>query len=84
MTRCAPISGKGQTDALQVVVPDAGATTAAQQAAYAARLSLLPDVASVDSFSGIYVKGTHHAAPPGYLAQFQQGRRGLVLGRPHG
>ncbi len=65
--------GQGQTDAIQVVVAHAGATTAAQQAAYAVRLSKLPDVESVASSSGIYVNGVRRAAPAGYLAQFNQG-----------
>jgi putative drug exporter of the RND superfamily len=65
--------GQGQTDALQVVVPHVGSATTAQQAAYAVRLSNLPDVQSVDSSSGIYVKGTALAGPPSYLAQFSNG-----------
>jgi putative drug exporter of the RND superfamily len=65
--------GQGQTDALQVVVPHTGSATAAQQAAYAVHLSELPDVESVNAPSGIYVAGTHYAAPAGYLAQFSRG-----------
>jgi putative drug exporter of the RND superfamily len=65
--------GRGQTDALQVVVPDIGSTTPAQQAAYAARLSRLPDVDRVDGSSGIYVDGSRLAGPANYLAQFSQG-----------
>ncbi len=65
--------GQGQTDVIDVVVPDAGATTATEEAAYATHLSQLPDVESVDSSSGIYVSGTHYAAPAGYMAQFHRG-----------
>ena len=65
--------GQGQTDALQVVVPRVGATTASEQAAYAVHLSLLAGVESVDSSSGIYVNGSHYVAPAGYMAQFHKG-----------
>jgi putative drug exporter of the RND superfamily len=65
--------GQGQTDALQVVAPRTDGATAAQQAAYAVRLSMLPDVARVDSSSGIYVHGRHIAGPTSYLAQFSDG-----------
>jgi RND superfamily putative drug exporter len=62
--------GQGQTDALQVVVPNTGASTLQQQAAYAVRLSKMPDVQRVDASSGIYLKGTDVGGPGGYLSQF--------------
>jgi RND superfamily putative drug exporter len=62
--------GQGQTDALQVVVPNTGATTPQQQAAYAVQLSKLPDVQRVDASSGIYLNGTDVGGPAGYLSQF--------------
>jgi RND superfamily putative drug exporter len=65
--------GQGQTDALQVVAPRTGTATAAQQAAYAVRLSLLPDVQRVDSHGGIYARGKLLGGPPSYLAQFSNG-----------
>jgi RND superfamily putative drug exporter len=65
--------GQGQTDALQVVAPNIGSTTPAQQAAYANYLSKLPDVERVDGSSGIYVDGSRLAGPANYLAQFSQG-----------
>jgi RND superfamily putative drug exporter len=65
--------GQGQTDALQVVAPRTDGATATQQAAYAVRLSMLPDVARVDSSSGIYFHGRHVAGPTSYLAQFSNG-----------
>jgi putative drug exporter of the RND superfamily len=63
--------GQGQTDALQVVVPYTGRSTVAQQAAFAARLSKLPDVQRVDSSSGVYSRGTDLGGPASYLAQFR-------------
>jgi RND superfamily putative drug exporter len=63
--------GQGQTDALQVVVPHTGHTTPQQQAAFAVRLSKLPDVQRVDSSSGIYSHGTDLGGPASYLAQFR-------------
>jgi RND superfamily putative drug exporter len=65
--------GAGQTDALQVVAASTGDTTAAQQAAYAAHLSRLPDVQRVDSASGVYYHGTDLGGPATYLAQFRGG-----------
>jgi RND superfamily putative drug exporter len=65
--------GAGQTDALQVVAASTGDTTAAQQAAYAAHLSRLPDVQRVDSASGVYYHGTGLGGPAPYLAQFRGG-----------
>jgi putative drug exporter of the RND superfamily len=62
--------GQGQTDALQVVVPHTGHSTPQQQAAFAVRLSKLPDVQRVDSFSGVYSRGTDLGGPASYLAQF--------------
>ncbi|HWF14620.1 MAG TPA: MMPL family transporter [Acidimicrobiales bacterium] len=62
--------GQGQTDALQVVAPRTGGAGAAVQAAYAARLSELPDVQRVDAASGVYFHGVRLPAPPSYLAQF--------------
>jgi putative drug exporter of the RND superfamily len=63
--------GQGQTDALQVVVPHTGHSTPQQQAAFAVRLSKLPDVQRVDSSSGVYSRGTDLGGPPNYLAQFR-------------
>jgi RND superfamily putative drug exporter len=68
--------GQGQTDALQVVVPRSGHTTLQQQAAYAVRLSKLPDVQRVDSSSGVYFHGTDLGGPATYLAQFR-GKTGV-------
>jgi RND superfamily putative drug exporter len=68
--------GQGQTDALQVVVPRTGDTTLQQQAAYAVRLSKMPDVQRVDASSGIYLNGTDVGGPAGYLAQFR-GKTGV-------
>jgi putative drug exporter of the RND superfamily len=68
--------GQGQTDALQVVAPHAGHTTQKQQAAYAIRLSKMPDVQRVDSSSGIYLDGTDVGGPAKYLAQFR-GKSGV-------
>jgi RND superfamily putative drug exporter len=62
--------GQGQTDALQVVVPHTGHSTPQQQAAFAVRLSKLPDVQRVDSSSGVYARGTDLGGPASYLAQF--------------
>jgi RND superfamily putative drug exporter len=66
--------GQGATDSLQVVAPRTGAVTVSEQAAYALSLSKLPDVQSVDSSSGIYFAGKHVSGPPGYAAQFTNGR----------
>jgi RND superfamily putative drug exporter len=68
--------GQGQTDALQVVVPRTGHATLQQQAAYAVRLSMLPDVQRVDSSSGVYLHGTDVGGPASYLAQFR-GKTGV-------
>jgi RND superfamily putative drug exporter len=65
--------GQGETDALQVVAPHARGTTLQQQAAYARYLSKLPDVAQVDSSSGMYFNGVHVDGPPGYATQFGNG-----------
>jgi RND superfamily putative drug exporter len=62
--------GQGQTDALQVVVPNTGSSTPQQRAAYAVRLSKMTDVQRVDSSSGIYLKGADVGGPAGYLGQF--------------
>jgi RND superfamily putative drug exporter len=62
--------GQGQTDALQVVVPHTGHTTLQEQAAYAVRLSKMPDVQRVDSSSGVYIDGNDVGGPAKYLAQF--------------
>jgi RND superfamily putative drug exporter len=62
--------GQGQTDALQVVVAKTEGTSAAVQSAYAAHLSLLPDVQRVDAASGIYFHGVALPAPAAYLRQF--------------
>jgi RND superfamily putative drug exporter len=62
--------GQGQTDALQVVAPRTGSSGPAVQAAYAARLSELPDVERVDAASGVYFHGVRLPAPTSYLAQF--------------
>jgi len=66
--------GQGQTDALQVVAPRTGSAGPAAQAAYAVRLSELPDVQRVDAASGVYTHGVRLPAPGAYLAQF--GRNG--------
>jgi putative drug exporter of the RND superfamily len=62
--------GQGQTDALQVVAPHTGSAGPGAQAAYAARLSRLPDVQRVDAASGVYFRGVRLTAPSSYLAQF--------------
>ncbi len=62
--------GQGQTDALAVVAPRTGTAGPAVQAAYAARLSELPDVQRVDAASGVYFRGVRLPAPSSYLAQF--------------
>ena len=63
--------GQGQTYALQVVAPRTGDAGPAVQAAYAARLSRLPDVQRVDAASGVYFHGVRLPAPTSYLAQFE-------------
>ena len=65
--------GQGETDALQVVAPRAGHASLRQQAAYALSLSKLPDVARVDSSSGMYFDGTHVGEPASYAKQFSNG-----------
>jgi putative drug exporter of the RND superfamily len=65
--------GQGQTDALQVVAASTNGVSASQQAAYAARLSSLPDVQRVDSASGVYYHGVSLGGPPAYLDQFSNG-----------
>ena len=62
--------GQGQTDALQVVAAHTGAAGTGVQAAYAARLSELPDVERVDAASGVYFHGVRLPAPASYLDQF--------------
>ena len=62
--------GQGQTDALQVVAPSTGSAGPSAQAAYAVRLSELPDVERVDTASGIYFHGVRLSAPAAYLDQF--------------
>jgi RND superfamily putative drug exporter len=62
--------GQGQTDALQVVAPRAGSAGPGARAAYAMRLSELPDVQRVDAASGVYIHGVRLPAPSSYLAQF--------------
>ncbi|HEY1651403.1 MAG TPA: MMPL family transporter [Acidimicrobiales bacterium] len=62
--------GQGQTDALQVVAPRTGTAGPSVQAAYAVRLSELPDVQRVDAASGVYFRGVRLPAPAAYLAQF--------------
>jgi len=62
--------GQGQTDALQVVAPRTGSATPAVEAAYAARLSDLPDVQRVDTTSGVWSRGVRLPAPTSYEAQF--------------
>jgi RND superfamily putative drug exporter len=62
--------GQGQTDALQVVAPATGSATPAVEAAYAARLSELPDVERVDAASGVWFHGVRLPAPALYEAQF--------------
>jgi putative drug exporter of the RND superfamily len=62
--------GQGQTDALQVVAPQTGAAGPATEAAYAARLSKLPDVQRVDAASGVWFHGVRLPAPASYEAQF--------------
>lgn len=65
--------GQGQSGALQVVAPREDLVPPAQRAAYAVRLSDLPDVERVDAASGIYVHGVGLPAPPAYAAQFNGG-----------
>jgi RND superfamily putative drug exporter len=65
--------GQGETDALQVVAPSVAGTSVAQQDAYAAYLSKLPDVQRVDSSGGIYARGTRLGGPADYLSQFSNG-----------
>ena len=73
--------GQGQTDALQVVVPRVGATTAAEQAAYAARLSLLPAWrASMPPVASTQRHPLRWYRPVTWPNS--TGRRDLVLGRP--
>jgi RND superfamily putative drug exporter len=62
--------GQGQTNALQVVAPRMGDAGPAAQAAYAARLSRLPDVQRVDAASGVYFHGMRLPAPHSYVSQF--------------
>jgi RND superfamily putative drug exporter len=66
--------GQGQTDALQVVAPQADRVSAAARVAYAARLSELSGVSRVDAASGVWFRGTRLRAPPAYEAQFDDGR----------
>ena len=66
--------GQGQTDALQVVVPDAGSDHGRPAgglrrppvATFPTWRASTPPAASTST-------GTHHAAPAGYLAQFSKG-----------
>jgi putative drug exporter of the RND superfamily len=62
--------GQGQTDALQVVAAHTGDAGPGAQAAYAVRLSQLPDVERVDAASGVYFHGVRLPAPTSYLHQF--------------
>jgi RND superfamily putative drug exporter len=62
--------GQGQTNALQVVAPQTNGTSGAQQGAYAAHLSKLPDVLRVDSATGVYFHGIRLPAPTAYTDQF--------------
>ncbi|HEY6471484.1 MAG TPA: MMPL family transporter [Acidimicrobiales bacterium] len=62
--------GQGQTDALQVVAARTGHAGPGVQAAYAVRLSELPDVERVDAASGVYFRGVRLPAPASYLDQF--------------
>jgi RND superfamily putative drug exporter len=62
--------GQGQTDALQVVAPSTGSAGPSARAAYAVRLSELPDVQRVDAASGVYFHGVRLPAPTSYLDQF--------------
>jgi len=65
--------GQGQTDALQVVAPQADRVSPAAQAAYAAHLSRLPGVARVDAAGGVWFHGVRLPAPAAYLRQFDGG-----------
>ena len=65
--------GQGQTDALQVVAPQADQVNPVVRAAYAARLSELPGVARVDAASGVWSRGVRLPAPSAYAAQFDRG-----------
>jgi RND superfamily putative drug exporter len=65
--------GQGQTDALQVVAPDARDVPPSQRDAYTVRLSDLPGVQRVDAASGVYFHGIRLPAPAAYLAQFTGG-----------
>jgi RND superfamily putative drug exporter len=63
--------GQGQTDSLQVVAPSTGSAGPSAQAAYAIRLSELPDVQRVDAASGVYFHGVRLPAPTSYPDQFR-------------
>jgi RND superfamily putative drug exporter len=65
--------GQGQTDALQVVAPQADRVSPSVRASYAARLSELPGVTRVDAASGVYFHGVRLPAPAAYTAQFNGG-----------
>jgi RND superfamily putative drug exporter len=65
--------GQGQTDALQVVAPQADQVPLAERAAYAAHLSNLPGVLRVDAATGVYFHGARLPSPSVYAAGFNGG-----------